>query len=285
VSEFESFSSGAEARRSQPGRAWRPDEQHQQEALIRYLGAVAAQAHARAGEQGAAPHAGIPTAPMHAVVAPDEGAAAVARVRDVMTAATASVTEELPFRDLARVLSQGSLGAVPVTDADGRVIGVVSESDLLAKAAVAATPHGPWVRLREHRLYEKGKAETAVELMTAPAVTVHAGTPVAEAAWTAARARLKRMPVVDHNNRLVGMVTRGDLLAALVRDDESIRADVEERILRRELQMAPEAVHVQVDNGVVTLDGRVEDGVRQRLVEEIGSMGDVSAVVDHLAAA
>lgn len=287
MSQFDSFSAGSEARRSQPRRAWRPDEQHRQEALIRYLGAVAAQAHAHSGEEGATDvtEAELPTAPVHAVVTTDEGAATALRVRDVMGPASVTVSGELPFRELARVLSRGRLGIVPVTDAAGRVVGVVSESDLLAKAAVAAAPLGPWARLREHRLYEKGQAETAAQLMTTPAVTVHAGTPVAEAAWTAARARLKRLPVVDHEDRLVGMVTRGDLLAALVRDDESIRADVEERILGRELQLGPDAVHVRVDNGVVTLDGTVEDGVRRRLVEEISGMADVAEVVDHLAAA
>jgi CBS domain-containing protein len=284
VSQFESFSAGTEARRTHPRRSWRPDEDHKQEALIRYLGAVAAQAHAREGEEGggAALSGELPTESVHAVVTADEAAATALRVRDVMGPATVTVPGELAFRDLARVLSRGGLGIVPVTDADGRVVGVVSESDLLAKAAVAAMPIGSWARLRDHRLREKARAETAAELMTAPAVTVHAGTPVAEAAWTAARSRLKRLPVVDHEDRLVGMVTRGNLLAALVRDDESIRADVEERLLRRELQLAPDTVRVHVDNGVVTLDGRVEPGVRRRLLEEVGDMGDVAEVVDRL---
>ncbi|MFJ1706675.1 CBS domain-containing protein [Kitasatospora sp. NPDC088346] len=94
----------------------------------------------------------------------------------------------MPFVDLVRTLSREHLSAVPVVDADDRVLGVVSASDLLAKAAVetASGPHGPINRLREHRLYERSRGETAATLMASPAVTVLPGSPVSDAAWIAA---------------------------------------------------------------------------------------------------
>lgn len=112
----------------------------------------------------------------------------------MMEAPAVSVPDDMPFLKVARTLSRERLSAVPVVDEGNRVIGVGSESDLLAKAAVMASTHrpGPLGKWKQHRLYEKGQGETAVALMTYPAVTVRPLDTVAEAAWVAARSRLKR---------------------------------------------------------------------------------------------
>ncbi|MGP4050392.1 CBS domain-containing protein [Streptomyces sp. 2A115] len=167
-----------------------------------------------------------------------------------------SVPGDMPFLDVAHTLAREQLSAVPVVDADDHVIGVVSESDLLAKAAVMAEPHrhGPVGRLRQHRLYEKSHGDTASTLMTFPPVTVHPAEQVADAAWTAAHARLKRLPVTEHRGRLVGVVSRRDLLRALIRDDAEIRAEVESVVGQYVLD--PRAVEVAVENGVVTMARR-----------------------------
>ncbi|MGG7569301.1 CBS domain-containing protein [Streptomyces sirii] len=205
-------------------------------------------------------------------------------MRDVMSVPAVSVRGDMPFLDIAHTLAHEHLSAVPVTDADDHVLGVVSESDLLAKAAAMAAPHpaGPISRLREHHLYEKSRGETAATLMTFPAISVHPGDLVTDAAWTAARSRVKRLPVTDHRGRLVGVVSRIDLLQALVRNDVEIREEIASRILRNEFLLAPGAVEVTVENGVVTVAGRLDAALVPKLLESIRGIEDVVEVIDHL---
>ncbi|MFJ7910488.1 HPP family protein [Kitasatospora sp. NPDC096204] len=228
MSEHDDFSAGAEARRATPGKAWSPEEPHRQETLLRYLGAVASATASRGAERPqpaeAAEGAPVPAETAEGVPVEPE-VPQVMRVREVMDVPALSVRGDLPFLELARMLDREDIGAVPVVDAEDRVIGMVSESDLLAKAAVEAERQrpGPIGRLREHRLHEKARGENAASLMSVPAVSVRPGTTVADAARVAARSKLKRMPVTDQHGRLVGVVRRTALLRALVRDDEKIR--------------------------------------------------------------
>lgn len=278
MSDFEQRSTEQEVRGITADRPWTPGEEPRQAALHRYLSAVATAASTRDAaesppadaEAKAEPPVPVPPSP------------AVPRVRDVMRVPAASVPGDLPFLDVAHTLSREGVSAVPVVDADDRVIGVVSESDLLAKAAVAAEPrrHGLAGRLWRHRLYEKGHGDTAATLMTFPPVTVHPDQRVSDAAWTAAHARLKRLPVTDHRGRLVGVVGRDDLLRALIRDDEEIRTEV--RSLVGQSLLDPRAVEVTVRNGVVTLAGRLDRGVVPELLATVGDIDDVVEVVDAI---
>ncbi|MFM9648882.1 CBS domain-containing protein [Streptomyces galilaeus] len=282
MSDFDHQAAGKEARRAAPRRSWTPEEDHRQDALQRYLGALAsvAAAETREGSPAAGETDTAPTRPRQ-----DRGQAPGAPlVRDVMRVPAVSVPGDMPFLDVARTLSREHLSAVPVVDAEDHVVGVVSESDLLAKAAVMAAPHrpGPIGRLREHHLYEKSRGETAATLMTYPAVTVHPGELVTDAAWTAARSRLKRLPVTDHHGRLVGAVSRIDLLRSLIRDDAEIREDIESRILRREFLLDVGSIEVTVDNGVVTVAGRLDKTLVPKLLEAIRETDDVVKVVDDL---
>ncbi|WP_240677832.1 CBS domain-containing protein [Actinacidiphila soli] len=279
MSGFERHSAGKEARRVLPGRGWRPDEEHRQDTLRRYLGAVAAVSAGQAGEQPPRPKEPPPRRQ-------DKPASVAPHVRDVMSVPAVSVPDDTPFLEIVRTLSREHLSAVPVVDADDQVIGVVSESDLLAKAAVlVAAPHpGPIRRLREHRLYDKSDGETASTLMTSPAITVRPGTPVADAAWLAARSHLKRLPVVDHQGRLVGVVSRIDLVRALVRDDARIREEIESRIIRHGFLLDPGAVEVTVENGVVSVGGKVDGSLIPTLLESIEEIDDVVTVSNHLTA-
>lgn len=108
------------------------------------------------------------------------------------------------------------------------MVGVVSESDLLAKVAFEVSGHRPGRigGLRERRMHGKARGETAADLMTSPAITVLPGASVAEAAWLAALTRLKRIPVTDGQGHLVGVVRRDALLQELIKDDAGIRAEV-----------------------------------------------------------
>ncbi|MEH0416749.1 CBS domain-containing protein [Streptomyces sp. B21-083] len=280
MSDFEHSSAEKEARRTMPGRPWTPREEPRQDALRRYLGAIAGAASARSTEESERPHGGEHAEPP-ATAAPGPPAAepAVLRVRDVMRVPAASVAGDTPFLDVAHTLAREQVSALPVVDSDDHVIGVVSETDLLAKAAVMAEPrrHGAVGRLWQHRLYDKSHGDSAATLMTFPPVTVHPEQRVADAAWTAAHGRLKRLPVTDHHGRLVGVVSREDLLRALIRDDTEILAEVESLVGRHLLD--PRAVEVTVEHGVVTVAGKVKEADNALVPELFASVRDIDDVV------
>jgi CBS domain-containing protein len=146
--------------------------------------------------------------------------------------------------------------AVPVIDQGHRVAGVVSESDLLAKEE-----HKESVtrrRLHRHRdrfSRAKAGAMTAEGLMTKPAITIRPEATIVQAARLLAQHRIKRLPVVDDENRLIGIVSRRDLLQVFVRTDEEVRDEIRHEIFARLLPAASATVSVHVDHGVVTLTG------------------------------
>lgn len=290
MNRHENFSADAEARRDQPSRPWSPAEAGRQDTLIRYLGAVATAAaeHARAAEQTPADATARPAPPAASPPQPSSPPQAkMPLVREVMDVPAASLRDDLPYRDIARLLAREQVGAVPVVDTEDHVVGVVSENDLLAKVAFEASGHRPGRRgrLRERRMQGKVRGETAADLMTSPAITVLPGATVAEAAWLAALSRLKRIPVTDREGRLVGVVRRSALLQALIRDDAGIRAEVEARI---EAYCPPgdrETVEVAVHDGIVELTGRMPPANTARLVAEVENIADVVEVKNLLAAA
>ncbi|MGW2642844.1 CBS domain-containing protein [Streptomyces sp. NPDC001348] len=279
MNEHENFSTKAEARRDLPARPWSPGETERQETLVRYLGAVATAAAAHAGTQWA-PAASAGGTPWPA----PRNEPGLPLVRDVMDVPAASLRDDLPYRDIARLLAREQVGAVPVVDAEDHVVGVVSENDLLAKVAFEASGHrpGPIGRLRERRLHGKARGETAADLMTSPAITVLPGATVAEAAWLAALSRLKRIPVTDREGRLVGVVRREALLQALIRDDAGIRAEVEARLEACCPPGERDGVEVAVYDGVVELTGRTSPATTARLVAEVESIADVVEVKNLL---
>ena len=148
-------------------------------------------------------------------------------VRDVMSTPAVSVTRDTSYKELAARLFELGVSGFPVVDDGGKVIGVVSEADMLAKEALEDGCHGvrgmvaAIVHRSEHR---KAGAATAGELMTSPAVTVAADDTVEHAAARMYIRGLKRLPVVDADGRLVGIVSRSDVLAVFDRLDEEIRA-------------------------------------------------------------
>ncbi|MFM9372702.1 CBS domain-containing protein [Streptomyces sp. Da 82-17] len=229
MNDFERFSAGAEARRAAPGRTPRPDEERREDLLTRYIGAVASVSakHAAVRLSAAVQNAEKAETPEKTPARTTQAGNSTDThtepplVREVMDVPAASVREDTPFLEVARMLTREDVGSLPVVDAEDHVLGVVSESDLLAKAAVEASGHHPGVlaRLRERRLHDKARGETAETLMTSPAITVYPRQTVAEAAWLVALSRLKRLPVTDHSGRLVGVVHRNALLNALIRDE------------------------------------------------------------------
>jgi CBS domain-containing protein len=204
-------------------------------------------------------------------------------VSDVMTRNVVSTQENTKFKDIVQVLDRYRVSALPVVDAENNVLGVVSESDLLAKVIAGTELHAHIRGARSTRVEtrRKSRAETARELMHSPAVTTRPDVSVVHAARAAAFAHVRRMPVVD-GGKLVGIVTRSDLLRVFLRDDEAVCRHLE-KIFASEWCIDVSAVGVAVQDGVVTLSGEVE---RRSLIEPLedavrGTAG-VVAVHNHL---
>ncbi|SCG36015.1 CBS domain-containing protein [Micromonospora humi] len=201
------------------------------------------------------------------------------QVADVMTRDVATVGEETPYRDVVDVLVRERVSGVPVVDSFRRVLGVISEADLLHKVERSGRPEERRVfeGRRRRAAREKAGALVARDLMTAPAVTTHERAALAATARLMDREAVKRLPVLDDLGRLAGIVTRGDLLRVHLRTDAEIREDVVQEVLRRVLSVRDGLVTVQVSGGEVTMDGRLD---RRSAVELAGRLaGQVAGVV------
>ena len=207
------------------------------------------------------------------------------RVRDVMTCDVVTVDEDTPFKEITQLLADCRISAVPVLDSDGRVVGVVSEADLLPKEEYPEGPPGGWLFEGRRRRQTRAKAtgDTAVELMTAPAITIAPDASLAEAAWLLHRHQIKRLPVLDPAGPLLGIVSRADLLKVFLRSDDQIAREVRQEVLRRALWVDPDTIDVEVGDGVVTLTGQLE---RRSLipitVSLVHGVDGVIEVVDRL---
>ena len=165
-------------------------------------------------------------------------------VRDIMTTGVVTVRPDTPYREVAAMLRQHRVSGFPVTGDDGKVVGVVTETDLLA--LVAGQRH------RGHRAAEQA---TAGDLMSHPAVTVSPDELVKTGAALMRKRRLQRLPVVDHDGRLVGIVSRSDVLSVFRRSDEEIRREVNQDVIADGFFTDPARFTVTVNNGIVTLEG------------------------------
>ncbi|MFJ5309753.1 CBS domain-containing protein [Streptomyces sp. NPDC088350] len=195
-------------------------------------------------------------------------------VSDVMTHTVVAVGSEAPFKDIVELLDQWKVSAVPVLAGEGRVVGVVSEADLLAKEEFRGGEGTASQTDSAHRA--KAGAVTAGELMSSPAVTVHADASLAEAARIMARLHVKRLPVVDGVGLLQGVVSRGDLLKVFLRPDEEIAGEIRRSVLGR--LPVTTALTVEVTDGVVTLGGSLPD--RTLVPVAARAMRAVEGVVD-----
>lgn len=184
--------------------------------------------------------------------------ASASAVRDVMTRTVVALGQDAGFKEIARTMRRWKVSALPVLEGEGRVVGVVSEADLLAKEEFRGSDPRGIAETGELSGLAKAGAETAGELMSAPAVCVHEDATVAEAARIMARRGIKRLPVTDSEGRLRGIVSRGDLLRVFLRDDEEIAADVRRDVLPLVFPGEP-AVTADVREGLVTLRGQVAD--------------------------
>jgi CBS domain-containing protein len=213
-------------------------------------------------------------------------------VASVMTTQVITARPDTPFQDLVGSMTEQGISAVPVVDEQHRLIGVVSEADVLAKQEFHGggdeLPHGD--RAGRDRWY-RALARTAGELMSSPVHTVPAGKPVSVAARILATEKVRRLFVVDDDGRLAGVVSRRDLLRVYLKADDELRADIEALLASPAVGVAEHTVGVTVHRGTATVDGvltsRRQAEVAARAVLAlpgvVGMRNSLRYVVDDLA--
>jgi len=181
------------------------------------------------------------------------------KIGNVMTDDVVRVGHGASSEEVGALLERHRIGGLPVVDEDDKVVGVITGTDL----ADGAVPAG--------------------QLMSRPAVTVHPQDTIVDAARSMARHRVERLPVVDEEDRLIGIVTRRDLLRVFLRPDDEIREEVIDEVLVRSLWLRPQSVTVTVTDGVVRLEGELDRHSEVPIaVRMAGQVDGVVAVVDRL---
>ena len=199
-------------------------------------------------------------------------------VENVMTRDVVCVNKDTGYKDMVKLLAARRVSAMPVVDDGRHVLGVVSEADLLLKQE---KPARPGIRLlstrRRRRERAKAMATVAAALMSQPAITISTQATLTEAARRLHAAGVKRLPVVDAVGRLVGIISRVDLLKMFLRSDEALHREIVEDIILGDLLMGPNRFDVHVEDGVVVLQGRCER--RSLIPTVVRAVADVEGVV------
>lgn len=201
-------------------------------------------------------------------------------VGEIMTSDVVCASLEMSSEEVLRLLNRHRIRGLPVVDHDDKVVGVVSGADL----AHGRTARARRLPLPVMRRSTRGSAATVVgELMTTPAVTVHPEQRVSDAARVMERHRVDRLPVVDEEDRIIGIATRRDLLRAFLRTDEEIRRQVIEDVLSGTPGLPSGAVTVSVREGMVVLEGCLPDrGDIASLVRSTWRVDGVTGVLNRL---
>ena len=202
-------------------------------------------------------------------------------VRDVMTANVVTVRAETSYRDMITLVRRHRISGLPVVNEDGKVLGVVSETDLLAPEAIGPGQGVHPTRL-PHRKQVTADTATAGDLMTHPAVTTDPDELVANAARLMRSLKLQRLPVADRDGRLVGIVSRSDVLSVFSRTDEDIRREVTQDVIMDGFFTDPSRFTVTVRDGIVTLAGTPGSVVLgENIVDQVRQLEGVVAVQDQ----
>ena len=203
-------------------------------------------------------------------------------VQEVMTSRVICVKKDATFREMATALHEHRVSAFPVLDDDRKVIGVVSEADMLNKEALDDEP-GVISGILHHRDQAKARGVTAGDLMTTAVVAVRLDDTVEHAAKLMYDRRVKRLPVTDENGHLVGIISRADVLSIFNRTDHAIHQEITGEVILGGCLENPSAFQVTVKDGVVTLAGRPETNeTGHDIVRLVRHVQGVVAVRDRL---
>lgn len=192
------------------------------------------------------------------------------KVRDLMTTDPLTVLPDTLLKEAARTMIRNKVSGLPVIS-DGAVVGIVTEGDFLRQEANRDQPYR--FSLLD-ALFGEGPSdppavERVAEVMTENVITITPEATIGEAARVMANKRVKRLPVVDEDGVLIGIISRADVVNAFTKPDEIIEDEIREDIIRRLLFLDPENVGVTVDDGVVALDGEMENRTEAHLLEEL----------------
>ncbi len=207
-------------------------------------------------------------------------------VQSLMTGAdrVVAIGTTTPYKEIVRLLTEHQVSALPVIGESGRVVGLVSEADLLPKEARSRRPEPvtPPLGARESLARRKAEAALAVELMTAPVITIGPDEDVSEAARRLDKHRIKRMPVVDDTGRLAGIICRRDILRIFLRSDEDLGREARS-LLVDSFWINPAGWSVHVHAGRVLLCGRMDRRSTVRIAEQaVRRIDGVVAVESNL---
>lgn len=206
-----------------------------------------------------------------------------ATVKDVMSTHVVAVRENASFKDMAARLREQRVSAFPVLDRDNKVVGIVSEADLLAKEALEGELPRAFRGSVHHREQAKAAALTAADLMTKPPVTIGPDEPVTRAASLMYSRRVKRLPVTDEDGKLIGIVSRSDVLSVYSRPDAEIEREITQDLMLDKFLCNPESFTVTVKDAIVTIEGEPETTAAGRdIIEAARHVEGVVAVRDRL---
>jgi len=213
-------------------------------------------------------------------------ARARSRVRDVMTTNVVTVDQITPFKEIARQLVEHQISAVPVLSLGRHVSGVVSEADLMAARDKHAGKRKRWTGMHRYGTdHDRYLRLTAAQLMSSPAVTTHPDATIPSAARLMTTHHINRLPVVDSDGKLLGIVSERDLLSVFLVADNEIARQVRD-VLAETLPAEPDAIKVAVHSGIVTLTGQPDavlpHGQLATAIELVWTLDGVVDVLDHL---
>ena len=204
-------------------------------------------------------------------------------VKDVMSTHVIAVRRTAQYKEMAAMLHSQRLSAFPVIDDDNKVIGVVSETDLLTKEALEGSMPRTLEGMARQRVRSQVNGITVADLMSTPAVTISPNETVTEAARLMYNRRVKRLPVVSDDGTLIGIVTRSDVLTVYGRPDPEIQGEISEDLILGTFRCDPARFTITVKDGIVTIAGTPETTqVGLDIIDAARHMEGVVAVRDRL---
>ncbi len=202
---------------------------------------------------------------------------------DVMTRSVVTSRVDEPLKIAVSRMIDNRVGLLPVTDDARHVLGVLSESDVIRKQESptgSEQGRGRWLRRFPER---QVRGSTTGEIMTTPTYTVEESTTLPEAARIMDQYAITHLPVLDSENRLIGIVARADLLSVYLKSDQEIHDAIYRDIIDETMMLDRTSVTVAVENGVVTLAGRLESrNLVPILVQFVSMLDGVVGVKNHL---
>ena len=190
-------------------------------------------------------------------------------VHEVMSGLPVTVRRETTVKEAMRLLDEHEITSMPVIDAEGRILGVVSEADLLRDSV----PHDARGHVNLRAEEELEPAATVDEVMSRHPMVVHEHTDLADAVELMTTTAVKSLPVVDHKHRVVGMISRRDVVHRLARTDDAVAAEIDELFRQLGVDWA-----VTVDQGMVTVEGPVGDRARSLAETAVVTVSGVRSV-------